>query len=74
LRQLYDAPDSVELYPGLVVEKPKPPMVPGSGLCVNFTTSWAILADAVALVRGDRFLTTDYTPDKLTNWGSVCSC
>lgn len=69
LRNLYDHPDSVELYPGLVAEKPKPPMSPGSGLCVNFSTSRAILSDAVTLVRGDRFFTTDYTPKNLTNWG-----
>ncbi|KAI1453979.1 linoleate diol synthase precursor [Annulohypoxylon moriforme] len=68
LMALYDSPDSVELYPGLVAEKPKPPM-DGSGLCVNVTTSRAILSDAVALVRGDRFYTTDYTPSNLTNWG-----
>lgn len=69
LRDLYDSPDSVELYPGLVAEKTKPPMSPGSGLCVNFTTSYSILSDAVGLVRGDRFYTTDYTPRGLTNWG-----
>lgn len=69
LRNLYDSPDSVELYPGLVIEKAKPPIDPGSGLCVNFTTSRAILSDAVALVRGDRFYTVDYTPKHLTNWG-----
>ncbi|KAI1803769.1 linoleate diol synthase precursor [Daldinia bambusicola] len=68
LMSLYDSPDAVELYPGLVAEKPKPPMS-GSGLCVNVTTSRAILSDAVALVRGDRFYTTDYTPANLTNWG-----
>ncbi|KAI0112924.1 linoleate diol synthase precursor [Daldinia grandis] len=68
LMSLYDSPDAVELYPGLVAEKPKPPMS-GSGLCVNVTTSRAILSDAVALVRGDRFYTTDYTPASLTNWG-----
>ncbi|OTB07391.1 hypothetical protein M426DRAFT_71767 [Hypoxylon sp. CI-4A] len=68
LMALYDSPDSVELYPGLVAEKAKPAM-PGSGLCVNVTTSRAILSDAVALVRGDRFYTTDYTPSNLTNWG-----
>ncbi|KAI0172456.1 linoleate diol synthase precursor [Hypoxylon sp. FL1284] len=68
LMSLYDSPDSVELYPGLVAEKTKPPMS-GSGLCVNVTTSQAILSDAVALVRGDRFYTTDYTPQSLTNWG-----
>lgn len=69
LKDLYDHPDFVELYPGLVAEKAKPPMSPGSGLCVNFTTSYAILSDAVGLVRGDRFYTTDYTPKNLTNWG-----
>ncbi|KAI1768174.1 linoleate diol synthase precursor [Hypoxylon sp. FL1150] len=68
LMALYDSPDSVELYPGLVAEKTKPPVC-GSGLCVNMTTSRAILSDAVALVRGDRFYTTDYTPRNLTNWG-----
>lgn len=68
LMALYDSPDSVELYPGLIAEKTKPPMS-GSGLCVNMTTSRAILSDAVALVRGDRFYTTDYTPQNLTNWG-----
>jgi hypothetical protein len=39
LRNLYDSPDGVELYPGLVAEKAKPPMTPGSGLCLNFTSS-----------------------------------
>jgi len=29
----------------------------------------AILGDAIALVRGDRFYTTDYTPYNLTSWG-----
>lgn len=71
LKNLYDHPDLVELYPGLVSEKPKPAMSPGSGLCVNFTTSYAILSDAVSLVRGDRFYTIDYTPKALTNWGQV---
>jgi linoleate 10R-lipoxygenase len=57
LRELYDHPDFVEMYPGLVAEEPKIPMVPGSGLCPGFTISRAILSDAVALVRGDRFYT-----------------
>ena len=69
LKHLYDHPDLVELYPGLVFEAAKEPVVPGSGLCPSFTTSRAVLADAVALVRGDRFYTTDYTPDNLTHWG-----
>jgi hypothetical protein len=68
LQNLYDHPDFVELYPGLVAEKAKPPMI-GSGLCVNYTISRAILSDAVGLVRGDRFYTVDYTPKNLTNFG-----
>jgi len=69
LRQFYDHPDDVELYPGLPMEGPKKPMVPGSGLCPPQTIGKAILSDAVALVRGDRFYTTDYSPALLTNWG-----
>ncbi|KAK1671336.1 linoleate diol synthase [Colletotrichum godetiae] len=74
LRYLYGTPDQVELYPGLVAEKAKEPMAPGSGLCGGFTMTRAILSDAVALVRGDRFYTIDYTPKNLTNWGfNQCS-
>ena len=69
LRHLYDTPDLVELYPGLVVEEGKKPMTPGSGLCPSYTVSRAVLSDAVALVRGDRYYTTDYTPKNLTSWG-----
>ena len=67
LRHFYDHPDYVELYPGLVVEDTKVSM-PGSGLCTTFTTSRAILSDAVALVRGDRFYTVDWTPQNVTAW------
>lgn len=69
LRRLYGHPDNVEIYPGIIVEAAKVPKKPGSGLCTNYTTSRAILSDAVALVRGDRFYTVDYTPANLTNWG-----
>ncbi|KAF2403700.1 heme peroxidase [Trichodelitschia bisporula] len=69
LRHLYDHPDQVELYPGMVAEEPKVPVVPGAGLTPSFTVSRAVLSDAVALVRGDRFYTVDYHPKKLTNWG-----
>ncbi|KAL1305155.1 hypothetical protein AAFC00_002079 [Neodothiora populina] len=69
LEKLYDTPDDVEIYPGLVVEDAKEPMVPGSGLCPSYTTSRAVLSDAVALVRGDRFYTDSYHPKALTNWG-----
>lgn len=54
LRHLYEHPDFVELYPGLVVEDAKERQA-GSGLCASYTVSRAILSDAVALVRGDRF-------------------
>ncbi|KAK0784579.1 hypothetical protein LTR75_013800 [Friedmanniomyces endolithicus] len=69
LKHLYDTPDNVELYPGLVMEDAKRPFTPGSGLCPGFTVSRGVLSDAVALVRGDRFFTTNYTPASLTNWG-----
>ena len=69
LKRLYDTPDQVELYVGLVTEEPKEPLVPGAGLLPGYTISRAVLSDAVALVRGDRFYTIDYHPKKLTNWG-----
>ncbi|KAI5272604.1 hypothetical protein E4T47_04176 [Aureobasidium subglaciale] len=69
LKHLYDHPDNVELYPGLVVEDAKFAMRPGSGLCPSYTTSRAILSDATVLVRGDRFYTTSHPPAALTNWG-----
>ncbi|RLM00414.1 hypothetical protein CFD26_108525 [Aspergillus turcosus] len=68
LKQFYAHPDHVELYPGLIIEKAKEEVVPGSGLCTNFTISRGILSDAVALVRGDRFYTTDWTPRNVTSW------
>jgi hypothetical protein len=66
---LYGHPDDIELYPGLQAEEAKKPFLPGSGLCLGFTMATAILADAVALVRGDRFYTVDYSPANLTNFG-----
>ena len=68
LAKLYRTVDDVELYPGLLCEQKKP-AVDGSGLCPNYTTGSAILSDAVALVRGDRFHSKDATHFNLTNWG-----
>ena len=68
LKRLYDHPDLVEIYPGVNIEAAKDAVTPGSGLCTNFTISRAILSDAVALVRGDRFHTVDFTPKHVTNW------
>ncbi|OSD00891.1 heme peroxidase [Trametes coccinea BRFM310] len=67
-RQLYGHIDNLELYPGLQAEQIAP-KGPGSGLCCGYTMMRAILSDAIALVRGDRFYTTDYTPGNLTAWG-----
>ncbi|MCJ1398075.1 hypothetical protein MMC11_001272 [Xylographa trunciseda] len=69
LRHLYEHPDFVEMYPGIVAEEAKVPMVPGVGICPTYTISRAILSDAVTLVRSDRFYTIDYHPKNLTNWG-----
>lgn len=69
LRHLYEHPDFVELYPGLVAEEAKAPMVPGVGIAPTYTISRVVLSDAVCLVRGDRHYTTDYSPRSLTSWG-----
>lgn len=69
LRHLYEHPDFVELYPGIVAEDAKEPMVPGVGIAPTYTISRAVLSDAVALVRGDRHYTIDQNPRNLTNWG-----
>lgn len=65
---LYGHIDNLELYPGLMAECTKPP-IPGSGVCPGQTTGRGILDDAVALVRGDRFLSYNFNSSTLTNWG-----
>ncbi|GAB1526582.1 hypothetical protein RhiTH_009750 [Rhizoctonia solani] len=65
--KLYKNINNLELYPGLHAEEAMKPM--HSGLCAGYTMTRAILADAIALVRGDRFFTTDFTPSNLTQWG-----
>ncbi|KDN41575.1 hypothetical protein RSAG8_07376, partial [Rhizoctonia solani AG-8 WAC10335] len=67
-KKLYRHIDNLELYPGLHAEECMR-LGPGSGLCAGYTITRAILADAIALVRGDRFFTTDFTPERLTSWG-----
>ncbi|KZS87971.1 heme peroxidase [Sistotremastrum niveocremeum HHB9708] len=67
-QRLYGTIDNLELYVGLQAEETKP-VVDGSGLCPGYTISRAILADAVVLTRGDRFLTIEQTPHNLTSWG-----
>lgn len=65
---LYGHVDNLELYPGLMAEVTKPAMS-GSGVCPGQTTGRGILDDAVALIRGDRFLSYDFNSTTLTNWG-----
>ncbi|KAH9008805.1 hypothetical protein EDB84DRAFT_1446700 [Lactarius hengduanensis] len=65
---LYSHIDSLELYVGLQAEEAKE-VVDGAGLCPGYTISRAILSDAVALTRGDRHFTADFTPFNLTAWG-----
>ncbi|RDA92085.1 hypothetical protein CP533_3590 [Ophiocordyceps camponoti-saundersi (nom. inval.)] len=69
LEKLYSDPDMVELYPGLMIEDVKPPRNPGCGICPPYSVGRAVLTDAIALVRGDRFNTVDFTVGNLTNWG-----
>ncbi|CCL98613.1 uncharacterized protein FIBRA_00615 [Fibroporia radiculosa] len=66
--KLYGHIDRLELYVGLQAEAAKP-VVDGAGLCPGYTISRAILSDAIALTRGDRFFTADYTPFNMTSWG-----
>lgn len=65
---LYKNIDNLELHVGMQAEQAKVPG-PGAGLCPGYTISRSILADAVCLTRGDRFLTVDFTPFNLTTWG-----
>ncbi|KAF7304164.1 Heme peroxidase [Mycena indigotica] len=67
-RQLYGHVDNLELYVGLECEEIMP-LRPGVRLSSGYTLMRAILADALALIRGDRFFTTDFTPWNLTAWG-----
>jgi len=65
---LYQHINNLELYVGMQAEETKP-VVEGAGLCPGYTISRAILGDAIALTRGDRYLATDFTPFNLTAWG-----
>ncbi|KXN87397.1 Psi-producing oxygenase A [Leucoagaricus sp. SymC.cos] len=66
--KLYGDIEHLELYVGLQAEEAKP-LVEGAGLCPGYTVSRAILSDAIALTRGDRYFTHDFTPYNLTAWG-----
>ncbi|KAF7326065.1 Heme peroxidase [Mycena kentingensis (nom. inval.)] len=67
-RRLYGHVDNLELYVGLQCEDIMPVSV-GARFAAGYTMTRAVLADAINLVRGDRFSTTDFTPTNLTAWG-----
>ncbi|KAG6838854.1 hypothetical protein C0991_007919, partial [Blastosporella zonata] len=45
------------------------PLADGSRFACGYTTTRGVLGDAIALVRGDRLHTSDFTPHNLTTWG-----
>ena len=67
-RRLYGHVDNLELYTGLQAEATMP-LMDGSRFACGYTTTRGVLGDAIALVRGDRFYTSDFTPANLTTWG-----
>jgi len=67
-RRLYGHVDNLELYTGLQAESTMP-LTTGSRFACGYTTTRGVLGDAIALVRGDRFNTSDFTPANLTTWG-----
>ncbi|KAF8066489.1 heme peroxidase [Lyophyllum atratum] len=67
-RRLYGHVDNLELYTGLQAESTMP-QTDGSRFACGYTTTRGVLGDAIALVRGDRFYTSDFTPINLTTWG-----
>ncbi|KAJ7448053.1 heme peroxidase [Mycena latifolia] len=67
-RRLYGHIDNLELYTGLQCEATMP-LLPAVRFACGYTLVKGILGDAVALLRGDRFYTTDFTPGNLTVWG-----
>jgi len=71
LRNLYGNVDDVELYPGMIAEQTRDRAHGGisEGTAFGYTISAGILQDAVNLIRNDRFLTTDLTPERYTKFG-----
>lgn len=69
LRDLYDHPDKIELYPGIFCESDAK-MDADPGPSELKSALWmAIFSDAITLVRSDRFYTVDWNTNSLTSWG-----
>ncbi|KAM0425375.1 hypothetical protein ACHAPT_009432 [Fusarium lateritium] len=69
LRDLYDHPDKVELYPGVFCESDVNMGADPGPSDVDSALWAAIFSDAITLVRSDRFYTVDWNTNSLTNWG-----
>lgn len=69
LRDLYDHPDKVELYPGIFCEGDETLNLDPGPSDVSSTLWAAIFSDAITLVRSDRFYTVDWNTNSLTSWG-----
>ncbi|KAJ6589604.1 heme peroxidase [Mycena capillaripes] len=67
-RRLYGHINNLELYVGLQCEESMP-LKRGVRFASGYTLIRAVLADTIAVVRGDRYYTTDFTPGNLTAWG-----
>ena len=69
LRDLYEHPDKIELYPGIFCESDEN-MGLDPGPAESSSALWsAIFSDAITLVRSDRFYTVDWNTNSLTSWG-----
>ncbi|KAK5661145.1 hypothetical protein OQA88_11036 [Cercophora sp. LCS_1] len=69
LRDLYEHPDKVELYPGVFCESDATKSCDPGPSDVNSALWAAIFSDAITLVRSDRFYTVDWNTNSLTSWG-----
>ncbi|KAK4695301.1 hypothetical protein P7C71_g2427, partial [Lecanoromycetidae sp. Uapishka_2] len=69
LRDLYEHPDKVELYPGIFCESDRKQDNDPGPSDVDAALWAAIFSDAITLVRSDRFYTVDWNTNSLTSWG-----
>lgn len=69
LRDLYEHPDKIELYPGIFCESDANKGLDPGPTDIDSALWSAIFSDAITLVRSDRFYTTDWNTNSLTSWG-----
>ena len=65
LRKYYKSVDDVEIVPAMFAEDPTE-----YGWGAGETLGFGIVSDALSSVRHDRWLTTNYTAEHYTAWGS----